>query len=69
MKKISYILLLIIPLVLFIDWIIMVITGHVASAFNAGDGFYCKFYCIFGILLLITTLTGSVYLTMQHRKV
>ena len=69
MKKISYILLLIIPLVLFIDWIIMVITGHLASAFNAGEGFYCKPYCIFGIILLVTTLTVSVYLAIQQRKV
>ena len=69
MKKISYILLLVIPLVLFIDWVIMVITGCVAGACNAGEGFYCKFYCIFGIILLIATLTGSVYLTLQKRKV
>jgi Na+-driven multidrug efflux pump len=68
MKKITYKLLLIIPFVLFVDWILMIITGCFAGACHAGEDFYCKFYCIFGIILLVSTITGSVYIAFHKKR-
>ncbi len=65
-------LLLIIPSLLFLDWIIMVLVGSVSNIFGANDNFFCTIYCDFGIALLIATILFVVYLIISqsfHHKV
>jgi hypothetical protein len=65
-------LLLIIPSLLFLDWIIMVLVGSVSNIFGANDNFFCTIYCDFGIALLIATILFVVYIAINqnfHNKV
>ncbi|MDD2305033.1 MAG: hypothetical protein PHP53_10100 [Prolixibacteraceae bacterium] len=65
-------LLLIIPALLFLDWIIMVLVGSVSNILGANDNFFCTIYCDFGIALLIETILFVVYIAINqnfHHKV
>ncbi len=46
--KIGFIL----PLILFVDYLLMVVLGCATCLFGFGDNFYCGTYCIFGKILL-----------------
>lgn len=43
---------LILPLILFVDYILMVIIGCSTCLLGFGNDFYCGSYCIFGKLIL-----------------
>jgi len=43
---------LVLPLILFIDYILMVIIGCSTSLFGFGDDFYCGSYCLLGKIIL-----------------
>jgi len=72
MKTLLVKLLLIVPAVLFLDWMIMVIVGSVSSIFGANDNFFCTIYCDFGIALLVSSLVFVSYLIISqnfHHKI
>ncbi len=43
---------IIVPLVIFIDYLVMILLGSVAHIAGCGDGFYCGPFCIVGKVLL-----------------
>jgi len=43
---------LILPLILFLDYILMVLIGCATCLFGVGNGFYCGPYCIVGKIIL-----------------
>lgn len=42
----------IIPLIIFIDYVVMILIGSVAHVVGCGYGFYCGAFCILGKVLL-----------------
>jgi len=55
--QIRFKLLLVLPAVVFVDWLLMVVIGCTTSLFGYGDGFYCGTYCCIGKGILITSTT------------
>ena len=43
---------IIVPLAIFIDYVVMILLGSVAHVVGCGDGFYCGVFCIVGKVLL-----------------
>ncbi len=63
--------LLIIPSLLFLDWIILIVVGCLSNLCHAKDEFYCTDYCYFGITLISITLMFILYLIYNrslHQK-
>lgn len=56
------------PVLLFIDWIIMVIFGCFASVCGADNTFYCSVFCKVGIVLLSLTVIFVVWLIVNKKK-
>lgn len=72
MKTLLVKLLLVVPAILFLDWVIMVVVGSVSSILGANDNFFCTIYCDFGIVLLVSTLLFVAYLIISqnfHHKI
>ncbi len=72
MKTLLVKLLLIVPALLFLDWVIMVIVGSLSSLLGANDNFFCTIYCDFGIGLLVSTFLFVAYLIINqnfHHKI
>lgn len=68
MQKTLCRLLLALPLVLFMDWIIMTVFGCIAEACNANNHFYCSVYCYTGIFLVTISLIGGCYFVLKATK-
>ena len=66
MKTLLVKLLLIVPALLFLDWVIMVVVGSVSNILGANDNFFCTIYCDFGIALLVSTLLFVAYLIINQ---
>ncbi len=43
---------IIVPLVIFIDYVVMILLGSIAHVAGCGDGFYCGPFCTVGKVLL-----------------
>jgi hypothetical protein len=57
------------PLVIFIDYILMAMLGCVSCLFGVGDSYYCGPYCLLGKgLLLISAVLFGWYLYPDIRK-
>ena len=64
--KISVVkMVILVPFLLFTDWVIMVIAGSLSNMCGAGDQFFCTTYCYFGISLLIATLLFIAYVLLK----
>jgi hypothetical protein len=57
--------ILIIPAILFADWIIMITAGCLTSICGAGEKFYCGIYCYFAIGLLIISTIVMLWLGIK----
>ena len=69
-KSILLKILILLPFLLFIDWIVMVLFGCVASICGAGENFYCSVFCKTGIVLLsLTALLIVVWPIYRIKKV
>ncbi len=66
MKTLLVKLLLVVPALLFLDWVIMVVVGSVSNILGANDKFFCTFYCDFGIALLVSTFLFIAYFTLKQ---
>jgi sterol desaturase/sphingolipid hydroxylase (fatty acid hydroxylase superfamily) len=65
-------MLFIIPVLFFLDWIIMIVFGCTSCFFGAGIVYYYTVYYYFGIaLLVLTTLfLGYIFLSPYlHRRI
>lgn len=54
-------MLIVIPLLFFLDWIIMVVIGCFSSLYGAHSSFYTTIYLYFGITLLLLTFLLIFY--------
>ena len=68
MRPILLRILIILPLLLFLDWIAMVLFGCLASLCGADEAFYCSVFCKAGIVLLSLTVLFAVILPLQKRS-
>lgn len=55
-------ILMVLPLILFVDYLIMVLLGCASCLVSFGDGFYCGTYCIIGKIVLLLSLVFFGYL-------
>ena len=67
MKQIFIRLLIFLPILLFIDWIIMVVVGCASNFCNANTAFYNTFYSYFGIFLVILSFLLLLVLMLKQR--
>lgn len=53
-------ILIILPMLLFVDYLLMAALGCISCLFGVGDGWYCGTYCLLGkgLLLLSAILFG-----------
>jgi hypothetical protein len=58
-------ILLLVPSLLFLDWLIMIIAGCISNMCGAEDHFFCTIYCNFGIVLMVSTFLFMVYLVLR----
>jgi len=57
------------PLVIFIDYVLMAILGCVSCLFGFGDSYFCGSYCLLGKgLLLLSAVLFGWYLYPDIRK-
>lgn len=57
------------PLVIFIDYVLMAILGCVSCLFGVGDSYFCGPYCLLGKgLLLLSAVLFGWYLYPNIRK-
>jgi hypothetical protein len=68
MKPVYLKILIVLPFVLFLDWVIMVVFGCFASICNANDKFYCSVFCKVGIVLLSLTILFFVFWLVQKSR-
>jgi hypothetical protein len=61
-KPIVIKLLIILPLILFADYIIMALFGCVTCLFGLGEDFYCGPFCLAGKIILVLSLIFFGYL-------
>jgi hypothetical protein len=62
-------ILLGLPLVVFIDYILMAILGCTSCLFGVGDAYFCNTYCILGkALLLLSAILFGLYIYPDIRK-
>jgi len=61
--------LLIIPALLFADWIIMILIGCMSNLCHAGNNYFCSVYCYTGITLLSVTVLFVLYLIFKKRTI
>jgi hypothetical protein len=61
-------LFLVLPLILFADYLIMAILGCTTCLFGLGDAFYCGPFCIAGKIILALSLLFFGYLIYPDIK-
>ena len=42
----------VLPIIIFVDYIIMALLGCITCLFGFGDNFYCGSYCLFGKIII-----------------
>ena len=61
-------LILILPLILFVDYVIMALLGCTTCLFGLGDDYYCNSYCIIGKIILVLSALFFGYLIYPDIK-
>lgn len=57
---------LLLPLVLFIDYILMILFGSISCIIGCGNDFYCGPYCLIGKILLGISVVVVLFLIFQE---
>jgi len=52
----------VLPVILFVDYFLMVLLGCASCLFGFGNDFYCGSYCLVGKLILLLSAIFFVYL-------
>mgnify|MGYP000864035203 FL=1 len=68
MKPLIVKIFIILPLILFADYIILALLGCSACLFGSGDDFYCGPFCIIGKILLLISFLFFVFLIYPDIK-
>lgn len=55
-------LVIVLPTILFVDYLLMVLLGCASCLFGFGDDYYCNGYCIIGKLILGASAIFFIYL-------
>jgi hypothetical protein len=50
--KLAFKVLVVLPLILFIDYLIMVFLGCTSCLFGSGEDYFCGTYCVIGKIIL-----------------
>lgn len=61
-------LFLFLPLILFVDYIVMALLGCITCLFGIGDGFYCGPFCVAGKILIALSGVGFMILLLPEIK-
>jgi hypothetical protein len=68
--KILFKLLVVLPLILFADYLIMVLLGCASFLFGAGEDYMCGTYCVIGkIILGISAVFFFSYIFQDVKKI
>jgi len=60
---------LVLPIVIFVDWVLMIVLGCATSLCGFGNGFYCGPYCLFGKgILFLSAVSFIIYLLFPELK-
>lgn len=61
---------LLLPVMLFVDYVIMILFGSVSQLFGCGDDFYCGTFCNTGKLILgITTVLFFLFIFKEIKTI
>jgi hypothetical protein len=66
--KLAFKFLVILPLILFVDYLILVLLGCTGCIFGAGDNFTCGIYCIIGKITFALSGLFFLYLIFHDLK-
>jgi hypothetical protein len=58
----------ILPLLFFVDYVIMVLLGCSTCLLGFRDGFYCGAYCLFGKIILLLSVTFFLFIIFPDIK-
>ena len=59
---------LLLPLIIFVDYVIMVVIGCTSCLFGFGESFYCGSYCFIGKVVLLLSAVLFIYLLIPDLK-
>jgi len=59
---------LVLPLIIFTDWVLMAVLGCTSCLFGFSDSFYCGSYCLFGKGILLLSAVFFIYLITPDLK-
>ncbi len=59
---------LVLPLIIFVDYVLMVLLGCASCLFGFGDSFYCGSYCLIGKGILLLSAVFFIYLLVTDFK-
>ncbi len=57
-----------IPLFLFVDYLLMILFGCATWFLGCGNDFYCGTYCLVGKIVLVTTMVFIIFLIFTDIK-
>ncbi len=59
----------VLPLILFVDYVLMALLGCTTCLFGLGDEFYCGTFCLAGKIILALSTVFFIYLIYPDIKV
>jgi hypothetical protein len=60
---------LVLPIIIFVDWVLMAVLGCTTSLFSLGNSFYCGPFCFIGKgILLLSAVFFIIYLLFPEIK-
>jgi len=60
--------LVVLPIILFVDYILMVVIGCTSCLFGFGENFYCSSYCLFGKIILGVSFIFFFFIVLPDIK-
>ena len=61
-------LAVVLPLIIFVDYIVMSVLGCVSCFMGAGENYFCGTYCIIGKILALLSILFFLYLIFPEIK-
>jgi len=68
MKALIVKILIVLPILVFVNYVLMAIVGCTASGFGCENSFYCGVYCVIGKLFLVLTVIFFFFFIFQDLK-
>jgi len=66
--KIAFKFLVVLPLIMFVDYLVMALLGCTGCLLGMGEGFTCGPYCIIGKIVLGLSAVFFLYLILRDIK-